>query len=60
VGGWVGEKVAEFAGSRVGQGVRKGLTAVKNVAEKAWSAAKCVASSVMSKVGSVFSSVFSW
>jgi len=50
VGGWVGEKVAEFAGSKVGAAIRKGAEAVKT-------AARTVVSTVTSAAKSVFHAV---
>lgn len=59
VGGWLGEQVAGFAGSKVGQAVRQGVSAVKNVAEKAYSAAKSFVSSAVSTVSNAVSWVSS-
>jgi hypothetical protein len=57
VGGWVGEKVAEFAGSKVGQAVRKGAQVVVRTAEKAVS---LVSNFVSSAVNTVSGWVSSW
>lgn len=64
VGSWVGGEVGAFAGSKTAQYIRKGASAVKNVAEKTFSAAKSavksMASSVSSTARSFCSAVSSW